>query len=358
MEKDMSMKKEVFGKTEDGREVNRYLLENSNGIRVGFLDLGAVVSNIWMADNRGNVDDIVHGYDAVKGYEINKPSFGAPVGRCANRISDGHFFLSGKEYKLDKNDVTNCLHGGFLRYNHMMYDVEYEKGDGEECLVFSRLSPDGEQHFPGNFNYSITYRLTDDNEIIIEYDGISDEDTVVNMTNHSYFNLDVGGHKCGSVLNHEVKIFSDRYTPVNDLLYPTGEICPVEGTPMDFLKFKRLGADIVSDSNRPDYFKGYDHNYVLEHPEGEVVLAAICRAPSTGRQLEVYTDQPGIQMYTAPELTETGGKEGMEYGPSSAVCFECQNFPNAVNTPGFPDAVLRAGEEYRHVTVFRFCLAP
>ena len=350
----MSMKKEVFGKTKDGREVTRYILENNNGLKAAFLDLGAVISNVWMPDKEGNVDDVVHGYDTVAGYEVNGPSFGAPVGRCANRISDGRFFLNGKEYQLDQNDSTNCLHSGFLRFNHLMYDVEYEKGEGEECLIFSRLSPDGEQHFPGNFQYSITYRLTDNNEILIAYDGVSDADTVVNMTNHSYFNLGKGGHRCSNVLQHEVKIFADKYTPVNDLLYPTGEICPVNGTPFDFTSFKVLGTDVVSDKNSPDYFKGYDHNFVLEHEQGEVVLAAVCREPSTGRELEVMTDQPGVQMYTAPELFEEGGKEGMTYGHSSAVCFETQNFANAINTPGFPSAVLKAGDSYRHTTVYRF----
>lgn len=350
------MIKESFGKTKDGQEVTRYILENNNGMRVGLLDLGAVVSNIWVPDREGTVEDIVHGYDTVAGYEVNEPSFGAPVGRCANRISDGHFTINGKEYKLDQNDGPNCLHSGFLRFNYLMYEAEYEKGDGEECLVFSRLSPDGEQNFPGNFDYSITYRLTDENELVIEYDGVSDADTVVNMTNHSYFNLGPGGNQCSTVLDHEVQLFSDKYTPINDLLLPTGEICSVKGTPMDFTQFKVLGKDIVSDKSSPDYFKGYDHNYVLDHPKGEVVLAAICRNSVTGRQMKVLTDQPGVQMYTAPELYEEGGKEGIAYGNSSAVCFESQNFPNAVNTPGFPDVILGAGEEYRHVTVFAFSI--
>lgn len=350
----MSMKKEVFGVTKDGKTVTKYILENKNGLRMAFLDLGAVITNIWMKDRDGNVDDIVHGYDTVAGYEVNEPSFGAPVGRCANRISDGHFFINGTEYKLDQNDATNCLHSGFLRFNHLMYETEYEMGEGEDCLIFSRLSPDGEQHFPGNFEYSITYRLTDGDELLIEYDGVSDADTVVNMTNHSYFNLGKGGHTCHTVLEQEVKIFSDSYTPLNELLYPTGDICPVNGTPLDFHEFKRLGRDIVPDRNRPDYFKGYDHNFILENPEEEVVKAAIYRAPDTGRQMTVSTNQPGIQMYTAPELSGEQGKEGVIYGPSSAVCFESQNYPNAVNTPGFPDAVLKAGESYHHVTVFHF----
>lgn len=350
----MSMKKEVFGHTKDGQEVTRFILENSNGMRAAFLDLGAVVSNLWVPDRDGKLEDVVHGYDTVHGYEVNVPSFGAPVGRCANRISEGHFFIDGKEYRLDQNDGTNCLHSGYLRFNHLMYEAEYEKGEGEECLTFSRVSPDGEQHFPGNFTYSITYRLTDNDELIIEYEGVSDQDTVVNMTNHSYFNLGKGGHKCSTVLDQEVKIYADQYTPVSEKLVPTGDICPVKGTPYDFTDFKVIGTDVVSDKDSPDYFKGYDNNYVLEHPKGEVVEALIYRAPSTGRQMQVFTDQPGIQMYTAPELLEEGGKEGMTYGPSSAICFESQNYADAVNIPAFPDVILRAGETYRHVTVFRF----
>jgi aldose 1-epimerase len=350
----MSIKKEIFGTTKDGKVVNRYILENKNGMKAAFLDLGAVITSIIVPDREGHFDDVVHGYDTVQAYEVNEPSFGAPVGRCANRISDGHFFIRGREYHLDQNDKTNCLHSGYLRFNHLMYETEYEKGDGEEVLVFSRLSPDGEQHFPGNFDYSITYRLNDLDELVIEYDGVCDQDTIVNMTNHSYFNLGVGGHKGKTILDHEVKIFSNQYTPVNDLLYPTGEICDVTGTPFDFREFKRLGTDVVSDVNAPDYFKGYDHNFILNHEKGEVVEAAICRAPSTGRELVVLTDQPGVQMYTAPELSGEKGKDGAVYGTSSAVCFETQNFPNAINTPGFPDSVLPAGKPYRHFTVFRF----
>lgn len=350
----MSMKKEQFGITKEGKEVTKYTLENANGLKVAFIDLGAAITNIWMADRDGNVEDIVHGYDTVQEYEVNVPSFGAPVGRCANRISDGCFVLNGKEYKLDQNDETNCLHSGYLRYNHLMYEAEYEADEAEESITFSRMSPDGEQNFPGNFSYSIKYRLTDADELIIEYSGVSDEDTIVNMTNHSYFNLGKGGHKNSTILDHEVQIHSKEYTPVNELLYPTGEICTVEGTPFDFREFKVLGTDVVSDENAPDYFEGYDHNYVLEHEKGEVVEAVVCRAPSTGRMMKVFTDQPGVQMYTAPQLDGESGKEGVIYGPSSAVCFETQNYANAINTPGFPSPILKAGDEYRHVAIFQF----
>lgn len=355
MKIEMGMQKEQFGTTKDGKTVTRYILENANGMRVGLIDLGAVITNIWVPDRDGKMEDVVHGYDSVQAYEVNVPSFGAPVGRCANRISGGRCSIGGREYELDHNDGENCLHSGYLRYNHLMYEAEYkQQEDGSEWLCFSRLSPDGEQSLPGNFSYSISYCLTDGNELVIKYEGVSDKDTVVNMTNHSYFNLGKGGHKGKTIFDHEVKLFSDKYMPVNDQLYPTGEICDVEGTPFDFREFKRIGKDIVSDKDSPHYFKGYDHNFVLEHEKGEVVRAAACRVPSSGRQLVVLTDQPGIQMYTAPELSGEAGKDGVIYGPSSAVCFEAQNYPNAVNTPEFPDIILKAGEPYRQVTIFRF----
>lgn len=352
----MSMKKETFGHSKEGKTVTRYILENNNGMKAAFLDMGAVISNIWLPDKNGNIDDIVHGYDKVEKYEVNTPSFGAPIGRCANRISGGRFTMNGKEYILDQNDDTNCLHGGFLRYNYQMYDVDYEAGEGEEILTFSRVSPDGEQHFPGTFTYSISYHLTDLNELIIHYHGVSGADTIVSMTNHSYFNLGKGGHTCHDVLDHEVKILAHHYTPSNELHLPTGEIADVKGTVWDFTEFKKLGAQVVTDESSPDYFLGYDDNFVLDHPAGEMSLAAVYRVLETGRQMEVFTDLPGMQLYTAPEMIEEDGKDGMTYGTSSAVCFESQTFPNAMNTPSFPDIILRAGEEYDHTTIFRFSM--
>lgn len=351
----MGMRKEKEGTLKDGREVTKYTLINRTNLQVSFYDLGAVITNLWMPDRDGNLDDIVLGYDNPEAYAVNVPSFGAPVGRYANRISNGKITVGGKEYLLDQNNGTNCLHGGRLRFNHMMYQAQYKKGEGEQSLCFSRRSPDGEQGFPGNLDYSITYTLTNDNELIIEYRAVSDQDTVINLTNHSYFNLGPGGHLCKSVLEEEVMIHSERYTPLNENLVPTGEFLPVQGTPLDFRNYKKLGADLVTDPSSPDYLPGYDHNYVLrDNPENVIQEAALLRDKRTGRLMRVLTDRPGLQLYTAPKLREAGGKEGMDYGPSSAVCFESQAFPNAVNTPGFPSPLLHAGEEFYSKTVYQF----
>lgn len=351
----MGIRKEQTGTMREGKPVTKYTLENQNGIQASFYDLGAVMTNLWVPDREGKREDIVLGYDDVTGYLINVPSFGAPIGRYANRISDGRFTLNGREYKLDRNDGTNCLHGGYLRYNHLFYTVECEQEEGAQKLIFSRRSPDGEQGFPGNLDYSISYTLTDRNELIIQYDAVSDQDTIINMTNHSYFNLGRGGHRCGDVLGHQVRIYAKQYTPTDEEHLPTGEILPVEGTPFDFTQYRKLGDVIVSDPASPDYFPGYDHNYILgAGPEQDIRLAAQLRCPDTGRQMEVLTDRPGIQFYTAPTLEEPDGKEQTEYGSSAAVCFESQSYPNAINMPSFPSPVLRAGEEYSTTTIFRF----
>lgn len=349
----MSISTKLFGRTKDDKEVTLYSLKNRNGIEATFLNLGAVMVNLFLPDADGKIEDVVLGYDTVEGYETNGPSFGAPLGRCGNRIKGAAFKINDKTYKLDKNDGENCLHGGYLRFNHLLYEAECLESDREDAIVFSRVSPDMEQGFPGNLDVSITYRLTDENELIIEYCCTSDKDTVVNMTNHSYFNLGPGGHKAGEVLDEKVKIYASRFTPTFDDLIPTGEYLDVEGTPLDFREFKRIGQDIHSDYKPMLQAKGYDHNYVLDHREDEVSLAAELIDERSGRKMEVLTDLPGLQFYTANTLVEEG-KEGYVYRGFNAVCFETQGFPNACNVPSFPSTILKPGEEYSHVTVFRF----
>lgn len=349
----MSISSKTFGKTEDNQEVTLYSLKNRNGLEAAFLNLGAVMVNLFLPDANGKMEDVVLGYDTVKQYEVNGPSFGAPLGRCGNRIGGAVFKINDKTYELDKNNGNNCLHGGYLRFNHLMYEAECLESDTEDAIVFSRVSPDMEQGFPGNLDVSITYRLTDEDELIIEYCCTSDKDTVVNMTNHSYFNLGPGGHKAGDVLDEKVRIYAGRYTPTFDDLVPTGEYLDVAGTPLDFREFKRIGEDIHSDYKAVVQAKGYDHNYVLDHPEDEVSLAAELIDERSGRKMEVLTDLPGLQFYTANTLVEPG-KEGHIYREFNAVCFETQGFPNACNVPSFPTTILKAGEEYSHVTVFRF----
>lgn len=351
----MSIVKSKFGTTKDGKEVTKFTMKNGKGMEVSLIDFGAAIVNLLVPDRDGVFDDVVLGYDTVSGYEVNGPNFGVPVGRFANRIANAKFSLNGKEYKVDANEGTNCLHGGFMRYNHRMYHTECQEAGGSDTIIFSRLSPDSEQGMPGNFEYSVTYTLTEDNELEVCYNAVSDADTLINMTQHAYFNLGKGGHKCKDIYSQEIQIEADYYTPVDDILIPTGEIKEVAGTALDFRKFKPvkqgLGAKTPDEVTVPEY----DHNFVLrDKNDGEVSLAATFRAPDNGRMMEVFTDQPGIQLYTAGTVNEPGGKDGMTYGNFSGSCFETQNFPNAINTPDFPNCILKAGVEYESLTVFRF----
>ncbi len=351
----MSIQTEEFGVTKTGKKVTRYILTNRQGMKVSFLDLGAVIQSVEVTDRNGVLEDVVLGYDTVSGYETNVPSFGALVGRCANRISEAKFELNGKTYSLDQNDDTNCLHGGYLRYNHCMYEAECMSGEEYDSIAFSRLSPDGEQGFPGNLSLTVTYTWNDDNELMIEYQAVCDEDTVLNLTNHSYFNLGPGGHAGNPVLRQEVQILADYYHPIGDKLLPTGECLPVAGTIMDFTTFHRIGDHIGEDDPEAGTLSGYDHNYVLpEHESGEIIKAAVIRDPENGRVMEVYTDMPGIQFYIAKELEEAGGKGGRTYQNYGGACFESQNFPNGINQPNFPSPILRAGVEFESTTVYRF----
>lgn len=349
----MSISSKKFGTTKDGKDVTMYSLKNANGVEASFLDLGAVMVNLFLPDKNGKIEDVVLGYDDVASYEVNGPSFGAPLGRCGNRIGGASFSIGDKVYKLDKNNGDNCLHGGYLRFNHLMYEAECLESKDEDAVVFSRISPDMEQGFPGNLEVSITYRLTHLNELVIEYCATTDKDTVVNMTNHSYFNLGPGGHKAGDVLDEKVKIYASRYTPTYNDLIPTGDFADVGGTPLDFREWKRIGSDIHSEHKAIVQAKGYDHNFVLDHVEDEVSLTAELIDEKSGRKMEVLTDLPGLQFYTANTLVETG-KDSHVYREYGAVCFETQHFPNACNTPSFQSTILRPGEEYSHVTVFRF----
>lgn len=353
----MSIQTEEFGYTKSGEKVTRYILTNHNGMQVAFLDLGAVIQSIMVEDRTGTIEDVVLGYDTVAGYEVNVPSFGAPVGRCANRISNGKFELNGKVYTLDQNDGTNCLHGGYLRYNHCMYEVECVTEETSDRISFSRLSPDGEQGFPGNLSLTITYTWNDDNELMIEYQAICDEDTILNLTNHSYFNIGPKGHAGENVLKQEVQIEAEQYNPIGDKMLPTGEFLPVAGTMMDFTTFHSIGDHIGKDDPEAGTLSGYDHNYVLaEHEAGDVIKAATIRDPRNGRVLEVFTDMPGVQFYIAKELVEENGKDGVAYMHYGGACFESQNYPNGINQENFPSPILQAGVEYEATTVYRFSI--
>lgn len=350
----MSIKREKFGVTKDNQEVTRYTLVNKNGMEVSLLDLGAVIHEIIVPDKNGTLENIVLGFDDVANYEVNVPAFGAVLGRYANRIENARFMLNGKEYMLEQNDETNCLHGGSNRFEHFMYQTECTEGTEECSISFSRLSKDMEQGFPGNLIVTVTYTLNDANELMIEYYAVSDEDTIINMTNHCYFNIGPKGHLCKDVLNQEIQVFADAYTPVNEILVPSGEIRSVEGTALDFREMHKVGERMGEPTPDESIVEGYDHNFVLNHAEGEIAKAAIYRDVESGRIMEIYTDQPGLQIYSSTFLDEPNGRDGNHYGVSRALCFESQNFPNAINIEKFPNAILRAGEEFETVTVFRF----
>lgn len=350
----MGIQKEKFGVTKEGKEVTKYILENKNGLKLVLSDLGADILSIIVPDRDGVFEDISLGFDNVADYETNKPAFGAVIGRFANRIAGAGFELNGKKYQLDDNDKSNCLHGGFTRFEHQMYEAECSSGEGSESVSFSRVSPDMEQGFPGELTLTVTYTLNDADEVMIEYHAVSDADTVINLTNHNYFNLGKGGHKCLDVRKQMMKIFADEYTPVNEILIPTGEFRPVEGTALDFREMHVIGDRIGKDAPDEKTVSGYDHNFVLRNQSGNIGRAATYQDTKTGRRMEVFTDFPGIQVYSAATLGTTQGKDGVTYGPFAGICFETQNYPNAVNQEGFPDAVLKAGEEYERTAIFRF----
>lgn len=347
----MRITKKEFGVTSKQEKVTKYILTNENGMEVTLIDLGAVITGILVPDKNGNKEDVVLGFDTVKDYETNPPSLGAVVGRFANRIANAKFTLNGKEYTLDQNDGKHCLHSGYKRLEHGMYQAECSEGL-EECSVsFTRVSPSMEQGFPGNLTLSITYTLNDQDELMIEYYAVTDEDTIINLTNHSYFNIGIKGHKTPSICSQEMQLMADSYTPVNDERIPTGEIVSVENTPMDFKTMRRIGEDI--DAGKVE---GYDNNFVLNTQDGTIAKAAVYQDRESGRVMEVFTDFPGIQVYTSNGLCVDDGKEGASYRTFSGICFETQNYPDAVNHDNFPSAVLKPMEEYQRTTVFRFSL--
>lgn len=348
----MSIKKQSFGKTKEGVEATLFVLKNKKGMTVTFTDYGANIVNILVPDKNGNYDDVVLGYDNVMGYEGNAPGFGSFIGRHANRIGGASFELNGKKYELEKNDGENNLHGGFKGYNKFMYEVETFEDEDSDSIEFSRLSPHMEQGFPGNLDISVTYTLTDDNELVIEYLAVSDKDTIVNLTNHSYFNL--AGHKSGSVLDHQVMLDADKFTPTDDALIPTGEIRDVTGTPMDFRTLKPIGQDIEANYGPLKQAGGYDHNYVLNISGSEVEKIGELVEDKTKRKMEIFTNMTGIQLYTGNFINAEKGKDGFVYQKRAGVCFETQYFPDSCNRSEFPSCVLKAGNEYDFVTVFKF----
>lgn len=336
-----------FGVTSKGVETSLYTLKNQNGMVAAVSDFGATLVQIQVPDKDGKVQDVVLGYDDVKGYEAGTLYFGATVGRVANRIGKASFELNGKTYQLTQNDNQNSLHGGRDYYNYRMWETE-EVDDNH--VTFLLHSEDGDQGYPGNVDIRVIYTLTEENEVKIHYVAVPEEDTLLNLTNHSYFNL--SGNGSGTVLDQEVMICADAYTRADAESIPTGEIVPVEGTPMDFRQMKPIGKEIEADYEALHLGGGYDHNWVL-NGIGTRKVAAM-HSEATGITMEVYTDLPGMQLYTGNFIVRETGKNGAIYEKRHAACFETQYFPDAVHKDHFQGPVVRAGETYDTTTTYKF----
>ena len=342
------MKTRDFGCNSRGEKATMYRFENSHGMVMEVTDFGATLYSVLVPTGAGLLD-VVLGYDDPAGYEGPSGTFfGATVGRNANRIAGGKFTLGGREYTLAVNNGPNNLHSGLDFYSFRIWKV---KSVADNAITFALHSPDGDQGYPGELDMEVTYTLTEENSIRIDYLGIPQAETFVNMTNHSYFNLN--GHDSGSVLGHTVWLDAESYTPADETSIPTGEIAPVEGTPMDFRTPKPLGRDIEADFEALNFGKGYDHNWCLNNG-GSFAKIATLTGDKSGLSMDVYTDLPGVQIYTGNFIFDELGKGGFTYHHRPGVCFETQYYPDAINHPNFPSPVLQAGEVYRTSTEFKF----
>jgi aldose 1-epimerase len=342
---------EPFGKTSDGQNVEVFTLQNKNGVVAKIMTLGATVTELQTPDKAGKLANIVLGFDDVAGYQSKANQFfGCTTGRVCNRIAKGQFTLDGKTYNLALNDGQNHLHGGTKRtLDKVIWDGKVLQATGPEAVVqFKYTSPDGEEGYPGTLALVVTYTLTDKNELRLDYEATTDKATPVNLTNHSYFNLEGAGS--GPVLDHELTLAAESYTPNDAKLIPTGKIEPVKGTPLDFTQMHTITERIGEYLKTPP--GGYDHNFVLTKREKNPTFAAKLRDPASGRTLTILTTQPGIQLYTAGGLSGQKGKDGKTYVKRGAVCLETQHFPDSVNQKDFPSIILRPGETYRQTTVW------
>jgi len=331
-----------------------YVLINAHGVSVKILTFGAKVMSIKVPDKEGNFGDVVLGYNKPEEYINGNPYFGAIVGRYANRIANGKFSLDRKEYSLCKNNGNNSLHGGPGGFNNVIWDVVDFKNNNESHFVkLKYFSKDGEEGFPGNLMVFVTYTLSEHNELIIDYEASCDKKTIVNLTHHSFFNLKDGGKS--NVLDHVLKINADKYTPINKELIPTGEIASVKQTPLDFTTPVAIGKRINDDFEQLHFGNGRDHNWVLNKGDNTLNLAAEVYEPVTGRKMDVYTTEPGIQFYSGNFLGKTDiGKNQVEYKTRSAFCLETQHFPDSPNHPDFPPVILNPEEEYHQKTIYKF----
>lgn len=342
----------MFGRLPDGTEIEQYTLSNRSGVRVEIINFGAIVRELWAPDRDGKLADVVLGFNDLQGYLANPPFFGATIGRYGNRIAKGKFTLDGKEYTLPINNGPNSLHGGKKGFHLRVWKAEPLKEAGAAGVRFAYVSEDGEEGYPGNLNVTVTYTLTDDNALRISYTATTDKATVLNLTNHSYFNLAGAGN--GNVLKEVLWLNADAYTPTDDTLIPTGEIKSVAATPYDFRKPTEIGARMAQIPK----VGGYDMNYVLNGRAGNMREAAEVTDPASGRVMKVFTTEPGVQFYNGIGLDGSIHGPGGAYEKYGGLCLETQHYPDSPNHPAFPSTILRPGQEFHSETIYKFSVKP
>jgi aldose 1-epimerase len=343
----MKIEESSFGKTEDGQAISLFTCVNANGLVLKMIDYGAIVVSLETPDRNGKLANITLGFDKLDGYLQRHPYFGATVGRCCNRIAKGEFSLNGNEYTLATNNDANHLHGGNDGFDRQIWEAAGSLTDEAVGIRFKRRSPDGEEGYPGNLDVTVTYKLTNENSLVVDFGAVTDKATPVNLTNHTYWNL--GGAGSGKILEHELMLTSDKYLPVDEGLIPTSELADVEGTPFDFRSSKQIGARIQQIDSDP---VGYDHCFALRNQDGSLALAARVKDPASGRVLEIHTTQPGIQFYSGNFLD--GSESGAGYEQYEGFCLETQHYPDSPNQSTFPSVILKPGQTYRQTTVLKF----
>jgi len=350
--KTIQIEKDSYGITQEGQEVDRYTLSNAAGMQVEIITYGGIITSMKVPNAAGGLNDVVLGYDSLSDYEKGSPYFGALIGRYGNRIADGSFTLDDQTYTLVQNDGKNHLHGGTKGFDKVIWSADSKIEDNKAVLQLHYLSQDMEEGYPGNLHTEVVYTLTNDNMLEVAYKATTDKKTVVNLTQHAYFNL--SGAK--DILDHELRLQAPRYLPIDETLIPTGEIASVEGTPFDFTSFKTIGRDIETESLQLERGLGYDHCWVLDNPNKELQTAALLKEASSGIQMEVRTDQPAIQFYSGNFLDGTNPMKQSDsfYNYRSGLCLETQHYPNAPNEASFPSTVLSPGEVYSTKTQFLF----
>jgi aldose 1-epimerase len=347
-----SLQKRAYGVTSGGATIDEYTLTNTNGVEVKIISYGGVITSLRVPDKSGSLANVVLGFDTFADYETRSSYFGSIIGRYGNRIGAGRFTLDGKEYQLPRNNGANALHGGMIGFNKRVWAVDSNESD--LSLRLSYLSPDGEEGYPGNLSVAVTYTLTEADELRIDYAATTDTPTILNLTNHSYFNL--AGNGTGSIYDHLLTLNADHYTPVGVGLIPTGEIAPVDGTPFDFRTATTIGGRIRSSHEQMVLGRGYDHNFVLNKEQaGGLELGARVVEPISGRVLETLTTEPGVQFYSGNFIDGSlVGSGGGTYRQGDAFCLETQHFPDSPNHANFPTTTLRPGEKYQSTTIYRF----